>query len=643
MAATAPSSRNSRTRSNGSAPTRSGSKLAKSNGQHSAPSATVPVDPYTNTPERPSGPGLYLHWDGRRTYRTKMPAPRVLEPIKKYSFGDSNGSRVIEGDNLQVMVSLRSQYRAGIDIAYLDPPYNTGRQDFRYSDRRFHDPNADSDDAVYVASEDGGRHTKWLNYMGPRLYLVWELLADHGVCFVSINDVELFRLGMLMDEIFGENNRVGVLVWKGAIDNNPTRVVVEHEYVLVYAKDKDQIDRIWTGEHSAQPWLQATYERLHSEYGDDLERLGKAYKKAISEHVAAYNREIRESGESDLVDLGRAKRYNRVDARGPYAAEDNTHNPKPGGYIYDVVHPLTKRICKKPSNGYRFPRARFEQLLENNRIVFGPDETTLFKVKAYVSELTGPLRSVINLPAKTGALRLEALLPGVDNRFLHPKPVELIEMLLSFASNEDALVLDPFAGSGTTGHAVLSLNAKDGGNRRFVLIEEGTPEDRFCRTLTAARLREAIKAERLPGGFVFEAAGQRVNRDVILELEREAIANLIIQTDVTGVGRGITKLTGTHIVGFNARNEAIALCWNGRHHSAVTREVLGEMFAEAKELGLSKPLRVYGTTCTVGETESFRFCQIPDEILAALQLTEDDAPNDPAAEEEVEAVATGAP
>lgn len=641
MAATAPRTRPTGTRAITSSTSGNGSRSASKRGQNAQP-VLPPIDPYTKSPERPGGPGLYLHWDGRRIYRTRMPAPRVLEPIKKYSYGESNGSRVIEGDNLQVMVSLRSQCRSGIDIAYLDPPYNTGRQDFRYSDRRFRDPNADSDDGVYVTSEDGGRHTKWLNYMGPRLYLVWELLADHGVCFVSINDVELFRLGMLMDEVFGENNRVGILVWKGAIDNNPTRVVVEHEYVLVYAKDKAQIDRIWTGEHSAQPWLQATYDRLHEEYGDDVSALGRAYKKAISDHVAAFNREVRESGQSELVDLGRAKRYNRVDVRGPYAAEDNTHNPKPGGYIYDVVHPKTKRVCKKPSNGYRFPRARFEQLLENDRIVFGPDETTLFKVKAYVSELTGPLRSVINLPAKTGALRLETLLPGVDDRFLHPKPVELIEMLLSFASSQDALVLDPFAGSGTTGHAVLSLNTKDGGNRRFVLIEEGTPDDRFCRTLTAARLREAIKKEGLSGGFTFEAAGQRVNRDVILELEREAIANLIIQTDVTGVGRGITKLTATHIIGFNARNEAIALCWNGRHHSTVSRELLGEMFAEAKELKLSKPLRVYGTTCTVGETESFRFCQIPDEILAALQLTEDDELSDTAAGEDVEAVAAGA-
>lgn len=573
--------------------------------------------------ERPTGPGLYLHWDGRRTYRTRMPAPRVLEPRKTYSFGADSNNHVIEGDNLQVMVSLRSQYRSRADIAYFDPPYNTGRNDFRYSDRRFHDPNADSSDAVYVSGEDGGRHTKWLNYMGPRLYLVWELLADHGVCFVSINDVELFRLGMLMDEVFGERNRIGIIVWKGSIDNNPTRIVAEHEYILVYAKNKELVDRVWTGEHEAQPWLWSTYERLKKDYSDVV-TLEKAYQEAISHHVAECNREIQERGESELVNLGRAKRYNHVDARGPFAAEDNTHNPKPGGYNYDVVHPITGRICKKPSNGYRFPRERFEQLLRDDRIVFGPDERTLFKVKAYVSELTGPLRSVVSLPAKAGAIRLKSLLPNADARFLYPKPVELIEMLLSFAGNADALVLDPFAGTGTTGHAVLSLNAKDGGNRRFILIEEGAGADRFCRTLTAARLKAAIKNEDLPGGFVFETTGKRVNREIIMQLEREAIANLIIQTDITGVGRGISKISGKFVVGQNSRQEAIMLCWQGRSNSTVSREILREMFQEAKDLGLRKPLRVYGTTCTVGETESFRFCQIPDEILAALQLAEDE-------------------
>ena len=190
-----------------------------------------------------------------------MPAPRVLEPVPELSYGDEDGNRVIEGDNLQVMVSLRSQYQGRVDVAYLDPPYNTGKKDFAYSDARFHDPNADADDMVYVNNEDGGRHTKWLNYMGPRLWLTWQLLAEHGICFVSINDVELFRLGMLMDEIFGEQNRIGIIVWKQAVDNNPTRIAVEHEYILCYAKRDRVGPERWEGISPAKEWLLATYER----------------------------------------------------------------------------------------------------------------------------------------------------------------------------------------------------------------------------------------------------------------------------------------------------------------------------------------------------------------------------------------------
>jgi adenine-specific DNA-methyltransferase len=193
-----------------------------------------------------------------------MPAPRVLEPLPKLSYRDAEGSRVIEGDNLQVMVSLRSQYQGRVDVAYLDPPYNTGKKDFAYSDARFHDPNADADDMVYVNNEDGGRHTKWLNYMGPRLWLTWQLLAEQGICFVSINDVELFRLGMLMDEIFGGQNRIGTLVWKQAVDNNPTRIAVEHEYILCYAKHIDSVSDRWSGISPAKDWLLTTYEKLHA-------------------------------------------------------------------------------------------------------------------------------------------------------------------------------------------------------------------------------------------------------------------------------------------------------------------------------------------------------------------------------------------
>jgi adenine-specific DNA-methyltransferase len=136
-------------------------------------------------------------------------------------------------------------------------------------------------------------------------------------------------------------------------------------------------------------------------------------------------------------------------------------------------------------------------------------------------------------------------------------------------------------------------------------------------------LRAAIEKEHLPGGFTFLETGRRLNREAILDLERQAISSLIVQTDVTGAGGGITRIEGEHVVGYNSRREAICLRWNGRSDSAITSDTLIAMFGEAKKLGLRKPLRVYGSTCVVGETDSFRFCQIPDEIVAALNLSDE--------------------
>jgi adenine-specific DNA-methyltransferase len=363
----------------------------------------VSLDPVTHAAGRPAGPGMYLHWEGRKGYRTRMPAPRMLEPVPKLSFGKPRDNRVIEGDNLQVMVSLRSQYQGMVDVAYLDVPYNTGKSDFAYSDARFHDPNADADDMVYVNNEDGGRHTKWLNFIGPRLWLVWQLLAEGGICFVSINDIELFRLGMLMDEIFGERNRLGVVVWKQAADNNPTRIAVGHEYILCYAKREEEVPRVWSGDSPAQLWLLQTYEQLKKKHRGKVAAIEKAYQAAIKEHVAAFDAATQPADESGIVDLGDLARYSFVDERGPYAANRTTENPHPGGYVYDVVNPQTGLVHKKPGRGYRFPEETMRRLESEGRIIYPRDARRLVQVKKHLRELRPPLRGVIELGSRGGA------------------------------------------------------------------------------------------------------------------------------------------------------------------------------------------------------------------------------------------------
>lgn len=565
-------------------------------------------------PVRPES-GLHMHWHGRRSYRSRVPAPRVLESVPELSHGPASGNMVIEGDNLQVMLSLRSQYSDSFDVVYIDPPYNRGGNDFRYSDARFHDPDADPDDAEYVSNEDGEKHTKWLNYMAPRLVAIWNLMADSGVIFISINDIELGRLMMLADEIFDETNRIGVIAWKGSSDNNPSRIVIEHEYVVCYAKNIKKVPQRWrTPEDEVKEALLEQYNELSKETPD------------LAARATRWRALLRANEES----LGRLKAYNLLDEKGPYQSARRVHNPKPGGYRYGVskrgvVKATAKTAYAMPLNGYRFPPATMRRHIDEGRIVFPDKLTQIVQMKDYLIDYKGSLRSVIDIDARAGAYRLKALFGSDFEGFRFPKPTELIELLVGAAGGKDALVLDAFAGSGTTGDAILQLNKKDGGNRRFALIEEGNGEDQYARTLVAERLKRAIEMDSLNTGFTFMRTGAQLDRKAILNLEREKIAAVICQTDRSGARSGIRAVTGSKfIIGSNQRGEAIALHWLGPVDSEVNVDVINAAIAEAKALGLKTPVRIYGTTCRRSETKSFVFCQIPDEILAQLHLEEEE-------------------
>ena len=395
---------------------------------------------------------------------------------------------IIEGDNYDALRHLVSTHAGQVKLIYIDPPYNTGRKDFVYNDS-------------YFDATNRYRHSTWLEFMYQRLKLAKDLLAEDGVIFVSIDDNELFNLGLLMNKVFGDQNFVGNIVWKNVTDNNPTRVAIEHEYILVYARDKTLNAPVWKSSDFASK-----------------DRLLKVGEELMVQHSspdalqAAYTEWYREN----KTFLGPLADYKFIDQKGVYAGSRSVHNPGKEGYRYDVLHPVTGKPCKQPLMGYRFPWKTMQTLVANNEILYGEDENKIIELKVYAKDFMAKLPSVIELDGRKGPNELKRMFDGVAP-FNNPKPSELLTHLISFVAGPDALVADFFAGSGTLAQAVMQLNQEDGGERRFILVSstEATtdePEKNLCRDVCATRVRRAIegyvtaKGESVPGlggGFAY--------------------------------------------------------------------------------------------------------------------------------------------
>ena len=259
----------------------------------------------------------------------------------------------------------------------------------------------------------------------------------------------------LCDEVFGEENMVGQVIWKNVTDNNPTQITSEHEYILCYCKDKVKITEAWKSKVSdIKDILVAIGKELTSAYnGQDLQQIwGKWYK----EHKAQ---------------LGPLDRYKYIDESGVFTGSQSVHNPGKNGYHYDIIHPITKKVCKEPLMGYRFPEASMRKMIDDGRILFGKDETKLVEIKVYASEYQDKFSSVFEYDGRSAANELRVLFPEHKQIFKNPKPTFLIEHILSFMNLGDSYVVDFFGGSSTTAHTVLGLNSRDCGNRKYILVQ----------------------------------------------------------------------------------------------------------------------------------------------------------------------------
>ncbi len=384
----------------------------------------------------------------------------------------------ISGDNLDALKHLVRSYSDSVKCIYIDPPYNTGKDDFAYNDK-FKFSVEELEEKLSVSEEQAQRifamttnhaasHAAWLTFMMPRLQCAKDLLSDDGVIFISIDDNEQANLKLLCDYVFGEENFMGQVIWKNVTDNNPTQITCEHEYILCYSKYKENITTAWKSKVSAiKDELIKIGTELNQQYtGANLQG---AWKKWFSEHKSQ---------------LGPLDRYKYIDEGGVYTGSQSVHNPGKNGYHYDIIHPQTGKPCKEPLMGYRFPESSMRKMIEEGRILFGEDETKLVEIKVYASEYQDKFSSVYDSDGRSAANELRALFPEYKQIFKNPKPTELIEHILSFFDLGDSYFIDFFSGSGTTAHALMNLN-NDGKRRKYILVqlqEECKPDSEVAKT-----------------------------------------------------------------------------------------------------------------------------------------------------------------
>ncbi|KGE53656.1 site-specific DNA-methyltransferase [Xanthomonas axonopodis pv. vasculorum] len=371
---------------------------------------------------------------------------------------------IIEGDNYDALRALRMTHKGAIRCIYIDPPYNTGNKDFVYNDR-------------FVDKTHRFRHSLWLEFMYRRLQLAKELMADDGVIFVSIDDNEVFRLGMLMDRVFGEDNFVANAIWQKVYSpkNTAQHFSDDHEYLVVYAKNRN----IW------RPMP------------------------------------LPRSAEQD-----RAYKNPDNDPRGPWKPSDLSARNFYGAGTYSITCPTGRYIEAPPSGMYwRVSEKKFKELDGDNRIWWGKDGNNIPSIKRFISEVKqGVVPQTLWTYAEVGHTQdakkqlLEVLqFASSGDVFSTPKPVQLMERILRIASKPGDTVLDFFAGSGTFAQAVAKLNAEDGGNRKFILVSsteatEDMPDKNLCRDVCAERVRRVLggytntkgqSVEGMGGGFAY--------------------------------------------------------------------------------------------------------------------------------------------
>jgi len=408
----------------------------------------------------------HLNWPGKREALLTANAPiaKTLRPCREESVNfDTTENLFIEGDNLEALKLLQETYLGKVKMIYIDPPYNTGKDfvykdDFAENSEKFLEKSNQIDEEknrLISNTESNGRfHSYWLSMIYTRLKLARNLLAEDGVIVVHIDENEYTNLEKILTEIFGEVNNVGSIVWD---KRNPKGKVAgtaqQHELISIYCKNKSKFaeeDYFYRRKENADAILKKAKD-LIIKSGTVNDKVRNDFKKWVNS--SKLNFSGGEKAYSNIDDNGNV--FQPVSMAAPDKPETRSHRP--------LIHPVTKKPCPVPEKGWRFHDKSMDVLVEENLIVFGTDEMTQPRRKYLLKEnIFEAVPSLLYFGGSDDALGLP---------FDNPKPVKVATKLIDIICNGDDIVMDFFAGSATTGHAVLNSNAVDDGNRKFILVQ----------------------------------------------------------------------------------------------------------------------------------------------------------------------------
>lgn len=389
--------------------------------------------------------------------QTRLPVLQEVTDRAITKADDQPTNLIIEGDNYHSLSTLNYTHAGKINVIYIDPPYNTGHKDFVYNDH-------------FVDKEDGFRHSKWLSFMAKRIKLAKDLLAPNGFIFISIDDNEQTNLKLLCDEVFGDNNFIGQFIHKNNSSKNQANLLsISTEYMLCYAKNMEALKGLkWRIPKKGAKDIVKTFNKLKAS-GLSIEEIALEIKDMYSRPKYAH-----------------LSRWNKVDELGVFKDADLSREG--GKKDYTIVNPNTGKEVVIPSRGWGKSHEELLRLQKEDMIWYG-DENTPPGLKDYIeSDRDSVPDNFLYFDNSVDTRMIKAMFGSLV--FENPKPLEMIKMIINIASNKESTVLDFFAGSGTTGHAVIDLNKDDGGSRKFILCTNN--ENDIAENVTYQRVNKVI-------------------------------------------------------------------------------------------------------------------------------------------------------